>query len=242
MRIQIISDVHLEFAKYDLIDTSADVIIAAGDIGLGLEGAEWLKSLNKPVVYVAGNHEFWGTDIFELIAWLETTCEDTNVHYLEKRRAMINGVRFLGGTFWTDYQNKDVRTMASAWMTMNDFKRINNEDKFLTPADLIEIHEDSLEWLLQVLDEPFDGKTVVVTHHAPSVRSWKEYPYDPLRFAYCTDLEVIMEKHNIALWVHGHIHYPSDYLCHKTRVVCNPRGYHGIQSVEGFNPTKLIEL
>lgn len=58
MKIHVLSDLHLETGPYEIPHhMQCDVIVAAGDIGVGTEGIEWLKTLGKPVVYVLGNHE-----------------------------------------------------------------------------------------------------------------------------------------------------------------------------------------
>ena len=85
MKIQIISDVHLEFGSFELPNEKCDVLIAAGDIGVGLEGLEWLQTLDMPIIYVAGNHEYWGYDMHELQEDLIGVSKGSNVRFLEKK-------------------------------------------------------------------------------------------------------------------------------------------------------------
>ncbi len=83
--------------------------------------------------------------------------------------------------------------------------------------------------------QPFDGKTVVVTHHAPSPRSvHPRYAQDLLTPAFASDLEGLMDASRVALWIHGHTYEAFDYRVHGTRIVCNPRGYAPDQLSEGF--------
>ena len=107
MKIRQLSDLHLETGPFTWEDLGEDVIVLAGDIGVGIAGIEWAKSIPKPVIYVAGNHEFWGQDIYDNIAAMRLAAKGSNVHFLENDEVTLtaNGetVRFLGATMWTDY-------------------------------------------------------------------------------------------------------------------------------------------
>ncbi len=242
MRIQIVSDLHLEFGPIDLEVDSADVLIAAGDINLGLEALPWLQNLQCPVIYVAGNHEYWGQDIKELNRTLTQKTEGGPVRFLENESVTVDGVRFLGCTLWTDYNASDPAIMNEMHLVMNDFRYIKKDQRAIRPRDLVEINRFSRKWLHHELNQPFSGKTVVVTHHAPLMRSWYNRDENSVRYAYCNELGRFMEHHEIDLWVHGHVHETSDYVGHGVRVVCNPRGYHGYSEVDDFDPAKVVSL
>lgn len=243
MNIQIISDVHLEFGSFELPNKNCDVLIAAGDIGVGTEGYEWLQTLGLPVVYVAGNHEYWGYEMADLNSLLVDGCKGSNVHYLEKDSIIINGVRFIGCTLWTDFNgSNDEILMEELENIMNDFRYIFVDSNLISPKELIDINTDSKKWLEKELSKSHNGPTVVVTHHAPSVKSWASDHDDFIKYAYCNDLESLFEKNEIDLWVHGHIHHSSDYTKNGVRVVCNPRGYKGYQIVDKFDPEKTIRI
>lgn len=242
MRIQIVSDLHLEFGSIDLVVDNADVLIAAGDINLGQEAVTWLQDLECPVIYVAGNHEYWGQDITELSRTLASSTELGRVRFLENASVTMDGVRFLGCTLWTDFNASDAVLMEEMSLVMNDFRYIRKIDRNIRPCDLVELNQFSRQWLHHELSRPFDGKTVVVTHHAPLMRSWYNRNENTVRYAYCNDLGRWMEDHEIDLWVHGHVHEASDYVGHGVRVVCNPRGYHGYSEVDDFDPAKLVSL
>lgn len=243
MNIQIISDVHLEFGSFDLPDEECDVLIAAGDIGVGLEGLEWLQTLDIPVIYVAGNHEYWGFEINELQDELIGMSKGSNVRYLEKKSVILNGVRFLGCTMWTDFNEcDDEEMMEDLQNIMNDFRYISLDKSTITPDQLIKINHDCKKWLDRELAKKHDGATIVVTHHAPTKKSWADDPDDYLKFAYCNQLESMLKENQIDLWVHGHIHHTSDYTKHGVRVVCNPRGYKGYQTVDEFDAKKKFKV
>ena len=243
MKIQIISDVHLEFGAFELPDEDCDVLIAAGDIGVGLEGLDWLLTLNMPVIYIAGNHEFWGYEMQNLQDDLVDVSKGTNVRYLEKKSTVIKGTRFLGCTLWTDFDDcDDEEVMQDLQNIMNDFRYISYQESLITPGNLIDINRDSVKWLQRELAKNHDGPTVVVTHHAPTKKSWAADPDDYLKYAYCNKLEPLLKENDIDLWVHGHIHHASDYTKHGTRIVCNPRGYKGYQTVDNFDASKLYKI
>lgn len=242
MKIQFFSDVHLEFGTAHLPLTDADVIVAAGDVNIGAWGVEWLKSTGKPTIYVAGNHEFYGGDIEQVQAEIRAAVAGSAVRFLECDAAVIDGVRFLGTTLWTDFMGEDPMLMAAMHEQMNDYYQITYQGRALTPADLAAIHQRSRRWLTRELGKPHDGPTVVVTHHAPLYASWRADPESAFRAAYCNDLRELVAAYPIALWVHGHVHTRSDYLAHSLHVVCNPRGYDGYQLVEGFDMERCVTL
>ena len=242
MRIQIVSDLHLEFGPIDLVVDDADVLIAAGDINLGQKALMWLKDLRRPVIYVAGNHEYWGQGITELNRTLRRETRGTSIKFLENESVTLDGVRFLGCTLWTDFNASDSALMNEMLLVMNDFRYIRKDNRGIRPSDLVAINRSSRQWLQDELSLAFNGKTVVVTHHAPLMRSWYNRDKNNVRYAYCNDLGRLMEGHDIDLWVHGHVHEACDYVGHGVHVVCNPRGYHGYSEVRDFDPAKLVSL
>jgi Icc-related predicted phosphoesterase len=242
LKIQYFSDIHLEFGNVPLTHTDADVIVAAGDIGVGTQGVHWLLQAGKPVIYVAGNHEYYGGDLYDTFARIVAMAEGTCVHFLENQSIVINGVRFLGTTLWTDYEGGDPDKMALAEEKMNDYTQISNQARGLRPADLLEVNWQARHWLEQELSRPFQGKTVVVTHHAPSFTSWNNGKSASYRGAYCSDMSALTRAHRIDLWLHGHVHSSADYYDNGVRVACNPRGYSGYQVVKDFDLRKTIEI
>ena len=247
MKLHILNDLHIEFGDFEPPATDADVVVLAGDIGVCVGGLRWASERfpDRPVIYVPGNHEFYHHDI-ALIDELKAQAAD-HIHVLNDDQVVIDGVRFLGSILWTDFalfgEADKFFAMQQARQQMTDFSIIQNNGQRFTPEDAIRLHTASRDWLTVMLAEPFDGKTVVVTHHAPSSQSvHPRYANDLLTPAFASKLENLMEGDRAALWIHGHMHESYDYEIYGTRVVCNPRGYAPAALNPDFRPDWLIVI
>jgi predicted phosphodiesterase len=247
MKIHLLSDLHTEFAPFDPPETDADVVVLAGDIAKATKGIERAKGWfpDRPVLYVAGNHEYYGESIPRLNHKLTAAADAAGVHFMENREVVIGGVRFLGCTLWTDFElfGERQHSMAAAQAMMNDFRliRVDPDYRRFRPMDAGATHRRSLNWLMERLDATFDGTTVIVTHHAPSLRSVNpEFDSHPATPAYASDLEWLLDG-RAALWLHGHTHMGLDYEIGGTRVIANQRGYPDAPA-PGFDPARVIEV
>lgn len=260
MKLWILSDLHNEFGEFEapaeIRDTldQVDVIVLAGDIDVGRDSAEWAKrcakTYRKPVVLVAGNHEFYGGDIDLTLTEIQAATRDSAVHVLENTCWIHQGVRFLGCTLWTDFMlsassaAEATAAMQEAGRRMNDYRLIqaDGQSRLLEPTDTQHRHRQSRAWLTMMLRTPFAGRTVVVTHHAPSPRSVDAaHAGDALSPAYVSDLEALMGP-DLQLWVHGHKHVSFDYRVNGVRVLCNPRGYTPRYLNPGFEAGCVVEV
>jgi predicted phosphodiesterase len=267
MKILLLSDLHLEFARFSplwndqRIDDGVDVVVLAGDIAEGTQGIRWAREtfITKEIVYVLGNHEFYSGHIQFLTKNACEVAKSMGVHLLERDAVELGGVRFLGTTLWTDFNffgaQQHPFAMQAAQMYLNDYQCINTsaaqpgsamnlQARPLRPADTELMHRESVAWLCEVLPKGTPEKTVVITHHAPHRLSVQpRYERDLVTGAYASDLTHLMGQ--AALWMHGHMHDSVEYRVNGTRVVCNPRGYarrDGGQENERFEPGLVIEI
>lgn len=235
MKIQIASDLHLEllqelFPGERLVSPAidADLLVLAGDIANGTQALELFKEWPVPVLYLAGNHEFYGSDLAQVRAELRRDSIGTRITFLDNDVVDFGGVRFLGTTLWTDYRLERNRTqrqlMENAERCINDHYQIQFWDGNFTAKQALSEHDFSRSWLSQELGKPYDGKTVVVSHHGPHPLSvHPRYVGEALNAAFVSNLSELLPKANI--WIHGHVHDSFDYSVFGCRVVANPWGY-----------------
>jgi Icc-related predicted phosphoesterase len=250
MKLHILSDLHVEFGELELPETNADVVILAGDIHVGKKGFDWAKDnfRNQKVIYVLGNHEYYRKAIPKLTEKLKERSVGTNVHILENEALTIENVLFLGCTLWSDFRllnNLNVAVIVAQEM-MNDYKliRLNPIYRKIQPSDTAIWHRKSRSWLEKELKKgkKEEKKTVVITHHAPSILSVPEqYKNEQLSASFASEMETFIEKTEPDLWIHGHIHTSSDYHIGSTRVICNPRGYAN-EPNHNFDVNLVVEI
>lgn len=244
-RLHILSDLHVEFGAYQAAAVEADVVVLAGDIGVGTEGLVFARQTwpDLPIVYVAGNHEYYGHRWPASAAEFQGVAEALGIEFLHRRAVVIAGVQFLGATLWTDLRLKMRPRRASTLMRrkMNDYRLIWNTDRRLLPTDTLRANLEAQIWLAETLDVPFEGPRVIVTHHAPIAASLGAQLQRRLAVAYASRLEASVAASEAALWIHGHIHHATDSQCGATRVLCNPRGYPD-DPAPGFDPGLVVEV
>ena len=230
--------------------TDADLIVLAGDINVGTRGVEWAmvesEALGKPIVYVLGNHEFYKQANPLLLDKVKTLTKDTNVHILENDEFIYNDVRFLGCTLWTNFslvENNQSLAMLMTQQLINDYRKIRMSPSFkkIEPKDVLKWHTQSVEWLAKRLNDNYAGKTVVVTHMAPSAKSLRG-KLDQYSASYASHLDELITMNDICYWLHGHTHVCNDYEINSTRIISNPKGYTGEALVDGFDKKKIITL
>jgi predicted phosphodiesterase len=283
VNIQLLSDLHLESNPHfkPRPAPGADLLVLAGDIGsyqsgslltelgiadfglarfspLPLErgGAAW----PTPVLFVPGNHEFDGLEFDEAAVRLRETCERLGIIWLERQSLVLDGVRFVGCTLWTDFDaltneqalksgaamslGEQLKAREKAFRAANFYLKKNHSLRQGQPMLSDALREESLQsqaWLRQALALPFDGATVVVTHFAPSLRSADpRYGLTPGTAGFCNTLDDLLPQ--AQLWLHGHLHCPNDYVRHGCRVVANPLGYARKGEQAAFHEAQCIAL
>jgi predicted phosphodiesterase len=253
MRLQILSDLHLSVGGLDHPRTSADVVVLAGDIARPKEAVAWARGFDQAVLYVPGNHEFYGGSIDGTLAELRALCAGTNVMLLDRDEILVGGVRFLGTTLWTDFRLEDAgpardESIRQAQSLIRDFSRIRlSEDASdpFSPADSAALFDAQAAWLEQRLARPHAGATVVITHHAPSPLSiHPRFLGSPVNAAFVSAASHLLDARRVQLWIHGHTHDSFDRVENGTRVLCNPRGYakDGVAENAHFDPVLTLDI
>ena len=272
MRLLLLSDLHLELSNLRLADhLQFDVAVLAGDIvNPGHRLAEWVADSAvlrraRAVVAVAGNHEYFDSVLQHEASAMHqaaSAAAKPPLHWLDSTAVVIDGVRFLGCTLWTDFAlridtaagtESDVqRGIGAAQQRMADYRCIAWADagaarpRRLVPQDTLRLHLAQRQWLAMQLAEPFAGPTVVVTHHGPHRGSLApRFAADWVSAAYLSELPAAFFEVP-ALWVHGHTHSSHDYRVGRCRIVCNPRGYQTVAMPLpenlGFQADKVVDL
>jgi predicted phosphodiesterase len=250
MRLRVLSDLHCEFRPVVVPPAAADVVVLAGDIHQGVESVAWMREQfpEQPVVFVAGNHEFYHQTVPTALDELRAACQGTNIHFLENEAVELGGFTFLGCTLWTDFCLFGVERQVDAWAQaaafLSDFRNIEvaPEGRRLRARDMVFWHEASRRWLEQTVACGDPRTTIIVTHHAPSVQSiparlrgqW-------LTAAFASNLDALIEQSGVPLWIHGHTHHSTHYTIGQTHILANQRGYPK-QLDPDFNLELTVEL
>ena len=241
MRVHVLSDLHLEFYPMKPAPLVGDMLALAGDIvtlphlGRLAEVAQHYVRAQRPVFFVPGNHEYYGSGMAQALRHLRRALRDSGITLLHNRLVELLGVRVFGSTLWTDYElpiggRVLPHAMRTAQAQLGDHRFITlgrgAQRRVFEPADALAAHRKALRLLDLALSRPFEGKTVVISHHGVhpgSVhRKWADSALTP---AFVSDLRHVIRKHRPALMVHGHVHDSAQYEDGATRVAVNPRGY-----------------
>ena len=241
MRLWIMSDLHFEFIGDsgerflgELPNVEHDLAVIAGDLcdysrierSLALVSQRFRK-----VAYVLGNHECYGASIDEArMRALEVVAKLPNVTLLDASVWSIGRATIAGATLWFPY---DWRSPSRYEQHMTDFRII---ERFRERVGA----EHKLD--KEFLEAKVTPGSVVVTHHLPIARSvHPKYAGSPLNEFFVGSADHVL-AHAPALWIHGHTHESVDYTVGRTRVVCNPYGYHDHDLNPHFNPQLVVEL
>jgi Icc-related predicted phosphoesterase len=254
MRFWIFSDLHLDVNAAFHVRLperwpAHDAVVIAGDLCEGMaKGVHWIaaQGLNaRPVIYVGGNHEFYGHDRYEELERARAAARGyDNIHVLDRDVLTLGDITVLGATLWTNYDLYGVRedSMALAERMMSDHRMIAHGAAAFSASSARAEHVDRVAWLEDELRavRRTGRKAVVVSHHAPSPRSISQrFQGHPLTASFTSDLEHLFPS--VALWVHGHTHRIISYEAAGCRVVNNPLGYLR-HEITGFTDDLVVTV
>ena len=245
--IRVCSDLHLEqllgqreeflalsFIPPDPRDAES-VLVLAGDISSKpkqlIPFLGWLKDRFMKVIYVPGNHEVYGHEMsqwaLDIIAGLGGYFEGEDTIAFPGHGVgcvELEGIRFIYGTLWAD-GGATLAEQAAIGNCLNDFRIVKLGDKRFTVADMKVLHQAQKEKIKEFLESPFDGKTVVVTHHMPSYQLCDPRFGGEINGGFASHCDDLLGEHAPDVWIHGHTHDTIDEMLYDTRIVCNPSGY-----------------
>lgn len=250
MRIQLLSDLHLESEDFDPQPApDAELLVLAGDIDSRWEAYARFARWPVPVLVVPGNHEFDGRNVRTAFDAFERHCTALGLHWLHRRtidRVDSQGrtVRFVGATRWCDFDLFGEKERNKTLRVGTYFQKVMRASWDDEPFDVHHVRALALEdraWLAASLAEPRTvDATVVVTHFAPSLRSADpRYGAQWSTAAFCNADDDLVERAD--LWLHGHVHCRHDYRLGAARVVCQARGLADKGEVEGYDANRVIE-
>lgn len=258
MKIQLLSDLHLETEVFDPVpQPQADLLVLAGDIDGEWRALERFAGWPVPVLFVAGNHEFDGRELDQAWPALRERCTRLGLTLLECDSCVIAApdgqrIRFLGTVRWCDFEVFGPARFDSALRAGAYFQRVMSATQGGAPFDAMAVRREALAcraWLASALAEPAQGRwdaTVVVTHFAPSLASADpRYGRQSGTASFCNADDDLLP--GAALWLHGHLHCRHDYRVQhpdgrSTRVVSQARGLGAKGEADGYDPARLIEL
>lgn len=253
MKFWLLSDLHVDVAPYVPGPTppGAEAIVVAGDICSRLckRSLPWLADnlmdRGLPLVFVPGNHDFYGVNLTTEIEKAHPLAREMGIHLLARGESVVlSDTRVIGGTLWTDYRasGDPLASRNEAAQRMNCHRKIRHGADYrrFSPNEAAREHAACLGSIEAELAKPWQGPTMVVTHHAPTLLSLPNgEARTPIDGAYASDLDWLMERYRPDFWIHGHIHENRDLDLHGTRVVGNPRGY---EIRTGFGPKERVEI
>jgi predicted phosphodiesterase len=257
MKIRVLSDLHLEGAAFNPPEADCDAVVLAGDIGSGTNGVTWAANnfvgLGVPVIYVPGNHEFYGYDMSDLNAAMTNVAKERGVILGDCSSTLVEKegeqpVRILAATLWTDFDLYGVEKRKACGdateRCLYDYTAIKRHGKLLRWRDVRAMCLRTQFWLKYeaVKAKAAGEKVVVVTHHAPSERSsLPRFKNDPVTAGFASRLEGFAAEY-VNCWIHGHMHNNSWYRIGDCLVVANPRGYRPPSENPRFDDKLVIEV
>jgi len=256
MRLQLLSDLHLETEAFDPEPArDADLLVLAGDIDSTWAGFDRFVNWPVPVLLVAGNHEFDGREWNDAWPALRAHALASGVRLLERETCVLSDragrrIRVIATTRWADFDLYGAPQRERAMRSAGYFMRLMQASRDGRAFDAAAMRAEALgcrDWLARELRRPHDNDaTVVITHFAPSAQSADpRFGQQPSTASFCNDDQALIGLADV--WLHGHVHCCHDHSVARvgqppTRVVCNARGLQDKDEGHGFDPLCVVEV
>lgn len=250
MKIQICSDLHLEFSnnrkwlKENPLKAKGDILIIAGDtyyLNRNFAKLDFIKKVAdefEKVYLIPGNHEYYeGYDVSTGLSPFELNIK-SNVHMLNNKSVEIGNVKFIFSTFWSLIEKNTIAIMKG----MIDFRLIKYKDENFNINHFNELHNTAFKYVSSEIEE---GKSnIVITHHLPSYQcNSEEFRNSILNEAFCVERTSFILDSEIKFWIYGHSHRnKSEFEIGNTKMITNQFGYVGWNEHQFFKYDKIIEI
>lgn len=228
MKIRLLSDIHQEFYEDKLLykNLGEDVLVLAGDINVGSKGTlqalETFANETENVIYVPGNHEYYGGNISAFDDAIRVATRNTNISFLNPSSVVIHDVTFIGAALWTNFR-KDGMAKFTCARNINDFNRIKGFDTDYCSM----LHTEHFKYIQDAYSKS-QGKKVIVTHFLPAVECISKQYRGPdlLNYYFANDYGDYISALSDTTWLFGHTHDNVDVMIGDTRCIANPYGYN----------------
>ena len=251
MHVRVISDLHLDVCSIQGAQKRCSLCIVCGDVmnGRPTQVIDRLCDLlpDEHILLVPGNHEGYGvSDWGECMRQLQQACiTSKRVTLLYRKSVQIGSWKFIGAPLWTSFVIPSFPdqqlNMQRAQHLHPDYKNLRFKGRIATPQDILQLHHEDLRFLQEELNKT-NTPTVVVTHHAPSLKSIvPRFEHHPLNPCFLNQLDHHTFS-KVQWWFHGHTHHNFDYIHYNTRVLSNARGYSERSDRSDENPAFNLDF
>lgn len=256
MKVAYCSDLHLEFRDLQVEIVDADVLVLAGDItlikllvnelknkynenGYLIDFIDTVTHSYKHVIWIMGNHEYYSGGLEDIQELRSALASYVNLHILENESIIIDDVKFICGTMWTDLNNYDPITAFQSHRLLNDFSQITDNGARFTSDTWLNLHSNFTKFLANEVTD----KCVIITHHSPTFATIHENYRDSkiINGLYASRLENFIIDNKIKYWIHGHLHDAHDEMIGECAVISNTRGYPREECFKTFK-IKVIDV
>ena len=264
MRLQYVSDIHLEFydpstmppfSTFVKPDKNTPYLALCGDIGIpDLDSYKdfltWCSKNWSTVFLIAGNHEFYNmkckikTTMDQKKDIIKRICSQLpNVYFLDCDSVWLESekVRVLGCTLWSEIDDKIINRART---TTNEPKQVLvDPNEYAQPEILREIHRIERDWLYEEIQKAtaIGEKCLVLTHYLPSYQLIAEkYKGDWMNSCFASHCDDLIHR-PVAAWICGHSHVGKKIGINNILVALNPYGYPD-ENMEVRTPTSVIYI
>ena len=260
LRIQFVSDLHLEFEQNrqwleeNPLEVTGDILLVAGDtayLDVPESGRDtysqykfwdWASEHYKQVIVCLGNHDFYG--YYDLATMPDGYCKPIrhNVHAYYNKVVPLGNVDIIVSTLWSFIEPFDAYQTEKG---VSDFYRILYNGHRLTADDFNAEHERCFDFIRKAVKESKAKTKIVLTHHVPTQQcTAEEFRGSAINGAFTVELGNYIADSDIDYWIYGHSHRNIDAQIGKTKILSNQLGYisHGEFLRNGFKLGRMIEV